>query len=52
MKVIIKYTIFILCLIMAIISVLCAANLNVGCAIAFVFICFGNIVLCANTKDN
>ena len=52
MKVIIKYTILILCLIMAIISVLCAANLNIGCAIAFVFICLGNIVACASTKDN
>jgi hypothetical protein len=52
MKVIIKYTILILCLIIAIISVLCAANLNIGCAIAFVFLCLGNIVLCANTKDN
>ena len=52
MKIIIKYTIFILCLIMAIISVLCAANLNIGCTIAFIFICLGNIVLCANTNDN
>ena len=45
MKVIIKYTIFVLCLILAIISVLCVANLNIGCAIAFVFICLGNIVV-------
>lgn len=52
MKVIIKYIIFVLCLILAIISVLCAANPNVGYTIAFVFICLGNIVLCANTKDN
>ena len=50
MKAIIKYIIFILCLIIAIISVLYAANLNVGCAIALVFICLGNILLCANTK--
>lgn len=52
MKVIIKYIIFVLCLIVAIISVLCADNINAGCAIAFVFLCLGNVVLCADIKDN
>ena len=51
-KVIIKYIEYILCIIFAIISVLCAANINIGCAIAFVFLCLGNIVLCIDTKDN
>lgn len=51
-KIIIKYIVLVLCMIFAIISVLCVANLNIGCAIAFVFLCLGNIVLCASTKDN
>lgn len=51
-KMIIKYIVLVLCMIFAIISVLCAVNLNIGCAIAFVFICLGNLMLCANTKDN
>lgn len=51
-KMIIKYIVLVLCMIFAIISVLCTDNLNIGCAIAFVFICLGNIVLCASTKDN
>lgn len=51
-KMLIKYIVFILCMIFAIISVLCADSINVGCAIAFVFLCLGNIVLYTDAEDN
>lgn len=51
-KIMPKYVLYVLCAVLAAISILCIDSINIGCAVALIFICLGNIVLCANTKDN
>lgn len=51
-KLIVKYVLYVLCIIFAIISIICGDNINAGCAVALLFVCLGVLVLNIDTNKD